>query len=134
MLPAVLAGLEANADVIAAVGIAVGGAVMQLLGDTALWQAIDTAMASLITNVLVISTVQQALNERVATAGVDGARRWAARPGGRAQVADAVVGFDQRSDCHRRVGGIVRFGDDRLLRLFGFVQAFSTAAVPWPLG
>ena len=42
-----------ESDVIAAVGISVGGAVTQLLSDTALWrQAVEGSVAGLITELL----------------------------------------------------------------------------------
>ena len=65
-LAAALGAPKANADVVAAVGVAVGGAVTQLLSDTALWEAIDGSVSGLITELLGDSTVQAALNERIA--------------------------------------------------------------------
>ncbi|MFN8090253.1 MAG: hypothetical protein U0R81_15010 [Mycobacterium sp.] len=66
-MDAALGVLKANPDVIAAVGISVGGAVTQLLSDTALWQAVEGSVAGLITDLLGDTTVQGALNARISS-------------------------------------------------------------------
>ena len=66
-LAAALGELKANPDVVGAVGFAVGGAVTQLLSDTALWEAIQGAATGLIGQLLSDSAVQTALNERIAS-------------------------------------------------------------------
>ena len=91
-------------------------------------------MASLITNVLGDSTVQQALNERVATAVST------ALGGGQlgqvvgAQVADAVVGLISSPTV---IDALVGLFDSVMTDFFGYsgvVQAFSTAASSVALG
>ena len=49
-------------------GVTVGDVVTQLFGDTALWQAVDGAISSLIINVLGDSEVQDALTAEVSSA------------------------------------------------------------------
>ena len=46
VLPTVEAALRANPDIDAAVGVAVGAAVTQLLSDTSLWRALDTTVST----------------------------------------------------------------------------------------
>ena len=68
VLRVVAAALKANPDIDAAIGVAVGGAVTELLSDATLWQAVDATAISLITELLADPTVQDAVGTWVANA------------------------------------------------------------------
>jgi hypothetical protein len=128
VLPTVLASLEANSDIQAAVGVVVSDTVTQVLGDTAIWQAIDGIITNLISGLLNDTTVQTALNTQVA------ATVSAALGGGAfgdtvgAHVADAVVALVTNPAVDAGLSALV----DTVFRDFfgatGVVPAFSTAA------
>ncbi|MFN8090534.1 MAG: hypothetical protein U0R81_16490, partial [Mycobacterium sp.] len=127
-LAAALGALKANADVVAAVGVAVGGAVTQLLSDTALWEAIDGSVSGLITELLGDSTVQAALNERIAAvvSALLGGGALGDVVG--AQVADTVVGLFVNPVVSGALVDLVDslFGD--FFGAQGVIAAVSTAA------
>lgn len=134
VLPEVLTALKTNADIVAAVGVAVGGAVTQLLSDMDLWQAVDEAASGLITQLLGDSTVQSALNDRISStvSAMLGGGALGQVVG--AQVADAVVGLLANPVVS---GAFVDLFDTVLTDFFGYsgvVQAFSTAASSVALG
>ena len=92
-LKTALATLRANTNVDAAVGLAVGDAVRQFLGDKALWSTVDTTLSSLVTELLGDTAVQQALGKNVAAAVSALVGGGAAGQAIGAQVAGMVVGL-----------------------------------------
>ena len=134
VLPEVLSGLKTNPNIVAAVGVAVGGAVTQLLSDMDLWQAVDEAASGLITQLLGDSAVQSALNDRISStvSALLGGGALGQVVG--AQVADAVVGLLANPVVS---SAFVDLFDTVMTDFFGYsgvVQAFSTAASSVALG
>lgn len=127
VLPQVTAALKANAAIRAAVGVAVGDAVKQFLGDTAMWTAVDAAAVSLVTGLIGDPAVQQALDTQVSelvSVLIGGDLGQVVGP----QVGAAVVALVTSPAVGNAVSGLVDtvFGD--FFGATGVVDAFASVA------
>ncbi|MCB1293045.1 MAG: hypothetical protein KDB45_16275, partial [Mycobacterium sp.] len=127
-LAAAAAALKANPDIDAAIGVAVGDAVTELLSDATLWQAVDATAISLITGLLADPTVQNALQQEITdqVSKLLGGGELGQVVG--TQVAAAVVGLLTNPVVSTALVGLVDTVTQDFFGAPGVIPALSEAA------